>query len=367
MLLVKPRKATSAIFYVAVVALLITSLILSQASAGELKTRTISVSKSTVGEVSDYQVSFLVPNTQVLGSISFEFCSNSPIHGMPCTPAGVGPVFDHDNNNLTPDVLNVSSGIILSNQQGNVGFSASQADTTSTKIVIKRSAVSANNTMSSYTLRNMVNPSTPNKTVFVRIATYISEDGTGMPSDIGGVAYTTTSAFRVDAYVPPFLIFCAAVTVSLNCNNSSGYYINIGELRSSSANTATMQFSGATNDSSGFNTFLNGYTLTSGNNIIEPLESPGTSKTGSAQFGLNLRSNNAPSVGAEPVGPGSSSPVSGYGSSNVYKFVNGDLITKSNTSTDFKVFTASFIINVTKDQKPGYYATTMTFTAIASF
>jgi hypothetical protein len=107
--------------------------------------------------------------------------------------------------------------------------------------------------------------------------------------------------------------------------------------------------------------------MTSGNNIINPLSPGGASLVGTSQFGLNLRANNSPTVGIDPFGPGSSAATVGYNTPNVFRFISGEAITNSPTSTDFKIFTASYIVNVPPDQTPGIYATTMTFTAIASF
>lgn len=192
-------------------------------------------------------------------------------------------------------------------------------------------------------------------------------DGSGAATDAGAVAFAVTQNFQVSAYVPPFLIFCAAVTVTLNCNSATGVLIDIGELQQTLTATATMQFSGGTNDPTGYTTYLGGLTMTSGNNIIDPLSAGGTSIVGSSQFGLNLRANSNPTVGIDPFGPGASVATAGYDTPNVFRFVNGEAITTSSTSTDFKVFTASFIVNVPPNQTPGIYATTMTYTAIASF
>jgi hypothetical protein len=259
------------------------------------------------------------------------------------------------------------NGKSLAGQTGNVGFTISAPDSTANKIVLTRAAVAGNAVASSYTFNGILNPTTINETTYVRIATYISTDATGAPNDAGSVAFAVTQNFKVDAYVPPFLIFCAAVTVTLNCNNATGVLIDIGELQKNLTTTATMQFSGGTNDPTGFTTYLNGETMTSGNNIINALASGGTSVPGTSQFGLNLRANSNPSVGIDPFGPGSSVATPGYDTPNLFRFVSGEAITSSSTSTDFKIFTASFIVNVPPDQNPGVYATTMTFTAVASF
>jgi hypothetical protein len=336
------------------VALLIIPLLLvvfNRADAAELKTRSVALSTSTVGASAQHKFSFTVPSSVVIGSIAFEYCTNSPMPNIPCVP---------------PVGLDMTSKV-LAGQTGNTGFIISVPDSTANKIVLTRAAVAGSTVPSSYTFNGILNPTTINETTYVRIGTFISTDGTGAPTDNGAVAFTVTQNFQVDAYVPPFLIFCAGVTVTLNCNSATGVLIDIGELQESLTTTATMQFSGATNDGTGYTTYLNGLTMTSGNNIINPLSPGGGSIVGTSQFGLNLRANSSPSVGIDPFGPGSSAAQPGYDTPNVFRFVSGDAITNSPTSTDFKVFTASYIVNVPPSQNPGIYATTMTFTAIASF
>lgn len=332
-----------------IVSLLLT--ILNQADAAELKSRSVRLSSSIVGVSAQHNYTFTVPSTVVVGSISFEYCTNSPLPWVPCIP---------------PAGLDLGS-IFLASQAGNTGFTISGADSTANKIVLTRPPSAGNATVSSYAFSNIINPTTVNETTYVRIGTFISTDGTGAPTDEGAVAFAVTQNFQVDAYVPPFIIFCTGVTVTLNCNNATGVLIDIGELQESLTTTATMQFSGATNDATGFTTYLNGFTMTSGNNIINPLSLGGGSVIGTSQFGLNLRANASPTVGLDPFGPGSSAATAGYNTPNNFRFVSGEAITNSPTSTDFKLFTASYIVNVPPDQTPGIYATTMTFTAIASF
>lgn len=353
-MLMKAKQRLNRVIRPIMAALLIVPLLaltFSHADAAELKTRSVAVSRSTVGSPAQHAFSFTVPSTIVLGSISFEYCTNSPLSFMPCTP---------------PVGLDLTN-MVLTAQAGNAGFTIDAVHSTTNKIVLTRVPVAGNAVASNYTFGNIINPTTVNQTTFVRLATYISNDTTGAATDEGAVAFATTDTFRVDAYVPPFLIFCVGVTVTLNCNTATGDHIDVGELSKSATATASMQFSGATNDATGYTTYLNGSTMTSGNNVINPLVSGGSSTTGASQFGLNLRANNSPTIGIDPFGPGFSSATAGYNTPNIFRFVDGEALTNSSTSTDFKLFTASYIINVPPNQTPGVYATTMTLTAIASF
>lgn len=320
-------------------------------NAAELTTRSISISTSRPGQPAAHRFTFTVPTTATIGSIAFEYCTNSPLEYMPC----VAPVgLDYSSATLTA-------------QSGNTGFTISAPDTTANRVVISRPPSAGSTGVSNYTFSNIINPTTPAETSFVRIATFSTTDGTGSFNDRGTVAMATEDAFQVEAFVPPFLTFCAGVFVTLNCNSVTGSRVNVGELQTSLAATASTQFSGATNDPTGFTTYITGFTMTSGNNVIAALSSNGPSIPGTPQFGLNVRANTTPTAGLDPIGAGTTAAQPGYDTPNSFRFVSGEAITSSTLPTDFKIFTATYIINVSSGQPPGYYATTMTYTAVAAF
>lgn len=334
--------------------LLVSPIMLSTlpfAYADELPTRSVRVSSAQVGAVASHNFRFIIPTTAAIGSLSFEYCTNSPFVGTPC---------------VAPVGLDLSS-VALVAQTGNVGFNISAPDSSANRIVLTRPAAPGNAIVSTYNFNNIINPTTANETTYVRIATYPTLDGTGSFSDNGSVAFATTTGLQVSAFVPPFLTFCVGVYVTLNCNSVTGDKVNIGELDTGQTATANLQFSGATNDGTGYTAYLNGFTMTSGNNIIPALATNSPSIPGVGQFGLNVRANSSPNVGLDPVGVGTSTPGVGYGTPNSYRFVNGEAITSSPIATDFRLFTATYIVNVSDSQPPGIYATTMTFTAVASF
>lgn len=320
-------------------------------SAAELTTRSISISTAQIGAPAQHTFTFTVPSSAVLGSISFEYCTNSPLEYIACVaPAG----------------LDYTSAA-LSGQTGNTGFTINAPDTTANRVVLTRGPAAGTIGASNYTFSNIINPSTVNETSYIRIATFPTADATGPANDLGAVAMSTAQLFEVQAFVPPFLTFCIGVFVTLNCNSVTGDRIDVGELQDNLTTTASMQFSGATNDVTGFTTYITGNTMTSGNNIIDALASNGPSVTGTSQFGLNVRANTAPTAGLDPIGPGTTTATGGYNTPNSYRFVNGEAITSSPIPTDFKIFTATYIVNVSPSQPAGIYATTMTYTAVASF
>lgn len=320
-------------------------------SAAQLDNRSVRISTAQLGAQAQHAFSFDVASTSPLASISFTYCTNSPRISDPCTaPAGL----DVTNTDLTAET-------------GNTGFAYAPAFSTTNTIVISRPVAAGIAGASAYQFIDIINPTTPGQTTYVRIATFATPDATGPVTDNGSVAFATQDVFQVDAYVPPFLTFCTGVFVTLNCNSVTGSYVDIGELGDDKTATGLMQFSGATNDPTGYTAYINGFTMTSGNNIIDPLVANASNRVGTAQFGLNLRANSSPSFGLDPVGIGSSSPTPGYDTPNSYRFVNGEAITTTSLPTDFKIFTAAFIVNVPSNQPPGVYVTTITYTAVASF
>ena len=70
------------------IATLVTGLSLVQAA--ELQPRTVQISTSYPGLMASHAYSFSTAGPSTIGSIGFEYCTNSPIHDLPCTaPAGL--------------------------------------------------------------------------------------------------------------------------------------------------------------------------------------------------------------------------------------------------------------------------------------
>ncbi len=331
--------------------LLISALNPSVVSALILSQRSVAVSTAVPSATAVYTYSFTFTSTSNVGSVQFLYCSNSALFEDPC---------------VAPTGLDVS-GATLSQQSGNVGFSIDAGNTTATSLLLTRPVAGATPIASTYQFSGITNPSTANQTVFVRIRTFASTDGSGSSTDQGAVAYATQNFFSVGAYVPPFIKLCVAVTLAIDCSSANGDSINLGTLSNTTVRTATSQFSIATNDPGGYVAYVSGTTMTSGNNTITALTSPTPSLPGQPQFGLNLRQNTVPSVGSEPDGSGSATPIGSYANQNQFAFNTGDAVASATSSTDHTRMTVSYIVNIPRDQKPGQYTTTLTYIAVAQF
>ncbi len=318
-------------------------------SASSLTGRSVRIRSSSPGATTNHLFSFTFPSTTSIGSLSFEYCSNSPQIGAPCVaPVGLD-----------------ASGVVLDSQTGEVGFSK-DGSSTANRIVLTRLPGLTSAIPATYNFSNIINQSTPNSTAYVRIASYSSSDGTGATVDDGAVAYSTASPLNVSGFVPPYLSFCVGVVVAIDCSNATGTRLNFGELSTKEPRYLSSQFSVATNDPTGYVTSVIGTTMTSGNNVIPALAVPLPSQAGVSQFGMNLRANSVPPIGANPAGIGTGVVASNYANPNHFFFKNGAMAS-SPLPSNYTAFTVSYIVNVNQTQPPGIYTTTLTYVASVAF
>lgn len=319
-------------------------------SANNLTHRSITVGTSVAGAVTTHTIKFDIVTPGTLGSIQLQYCDNDPFVGLPCT---------------TPPGLSVNTGT-LSYQTGETGFSI-HPSSTANNIILTRTASASSAGQVEYVFTGVTNPSSINNSTYVRISTYSSTDATGLLTDRGGVVFSTAGNFGTNAYVPPFLHFCTGVTVSSNCSSTSGDSVSFGTLKTIQTAHTSTQLAAATNDPDGYVIYTLGSTMTSGNNTISAISSPNPSVAGLSQFGINLRSNTNPSEGNDPSGVGIGTPMPNYTTPNLYMFDSGAAIAQATSYTDYNVYTVTYIANISLDQAPGVYVTTITYLAVGQF
>lgn len=312
-----------------------------------LSERSIALQNTEVSTSNQHTFKFNIASTDPLGSIVFEYCE-SPLPTVAC---------------VAPTGLDVSS-VTLSSESGETGFSIYSA--TGNQIILSRASVPANLVTATYVFNNATNPSVIDS-FSVRISTHSSIDGTGAHIDRGSVVSSTTQGIGITTEVPPILVFCVGTTIPTDCSSASGYGINLGELRSNQTRFATSQMMGGTNADFGYVISANGTTMASGTNAIDQMSVRGGSVVGASQFGLNLRANSSPALGAEPSGPGTASPTGDYNVPNQFKFVPGEVVASSADETNTVKFTVSYIVNVPNGQAPGVYTSTITYICVATF
>lgn len=316
------------------------------------RTLTMSNAQGSATNV-DYAFKFNTINSYPIGSIAFEFCQEDPIpYSLPCTaPVGLS-----------------AASATISYQFGATGF-AIDPSSTANKLIIGRLPVMFNAGPIEITFSGMQNPDIANRSYYVRLYTYSTNNGTGPSVDDGGIAFTINNALQINTEVPPFLKFCLAQNITAyDCGTATGNFLDFGELSTTQPKTANHQFIFATNAAYGLGVKVTGTTLTSGNNTITALTGTSGSNPGQSQFGINLRANSNPSVGAEPVGPAVGVSVApAYGIPNQFTFNSNDTVVSSTGATDNYKLTASYIVNVSKQQKPGTYNTTLIYICLANF
>lgn len=320
------------------------------ARAAFLTNRSITVGSPITSATTEYRANFTLTTATTLGSINLEFCDNSPLPDQPC--------------NIPPG-LSINTAT-LSNQSGETGF-AIDPSSTANSILLSRPASASFNIPVSYTFTNVTNPSTPNYTVYMRIYTFPTINGTGVETDKGAAAFSTSGTFGTSAFVPPHLDFCVGVTVDSRCASTSGDSVSFGDLAANKVSSVTTQCAAATNDPTGYVIYSLGSTMTSGNNVIPAINSPNPSIAGIAQFGINMRANNNPTKGENISGDGTGFVMPNYNTPNLYAFSPGAAVAQATQATDFNVYTTTYVANITNSQPVGVYATTISYVAVAQF
>jgi hypothetical protein len=321
--------------------------------ADGLDDRSLQLLDDAPSATTTYTFSFMISNSSTVGSFSILFCSNTPLLDDSCTvPVGL-------------DVTNA----VLSSQTGLTDFTAS-APATNELILSRIPSLITPPVPVTLTFDNVVNPSSIgyNGSYYARLAAYSSIDATGTPVDYGGVAFAIANNLQINSIVPPYLTFCSGLVIStFDCSTASGDYINFGNLSTAHSSQAASQLLVATNAPNGYVIQVYGTTMTSGNNVIPAITSDSISRPGTSQFGINLRANAVPAIGADPTGPGSGEPTVNYNNPDHYKLVSNDTIASSLNADDYRKYTASYIVNTSSAQPPGVYASTLTYVCAGSF
>lgn len=347
--LLKPKLP---VLFVCLLFLLITvSSTLTRTRADILPARSLTLSDSNPGATNViYNFGFTLATAGTLGSIVLELCSNDPFPLTACTP---------------PTGLDMSAAVLAS-QTGATGFSI-DASSTANKIVLTRAPLAAAAIPVNYVFNNVTNPSGQGS-YYGRFVTYASNDASGAPTDASGIAWVTNPSFNVASEVPPYLLFCTAVSIPiLDCSSATGDNVDFGNLSPSHTSAGLSQFLVGSNAAFGFSVSVNGSTMTSGINTIPELPIQTFAAPGISQFGMNIRANTLPAAGVDPVGPGTALVFPTYNTPDQYQFNNGDFVVFSTGSSDLKRFTTTYIVDVSAAQPAGHYSTTITYICLASF
>ena len=209
-------------------------------------------------------------------------------------------------------------------------------------------------------LSGVGNSSVKNTTYFAELNTY-SDAACSVAVDSNGIAaFVNTEGVVVSAQVNPTLTFTVDSTTC-----------DLGVLTASTTGTCSHTMTAATNASGGYTiSYIPTTTLTNGasDTITETGTTGATSTQGTEQFGLNLRLNTTPVIGADPSG-GSGTYSTNYGTVDTFSFnaTTGAQVAEASGQTTLTTFTAAYIANVSSATEAGNYSMTQTYNIVAQY
>jgi len=310
------------------------------ASAAQITARSVVLGNSAASASTTYSFTFTLPSTTTnIKSVEIKACQEA---SGSCTAAtGFS-----------------ASSATMTGQPTNMGDATGWTETSTATALRIANATNATNPSGSASVLNFAsvqNPSTTG-TFYLQITTFTSSDWTTGATDTGTIAASTADNVTVTATVNESLSFSVA-------SNSVALTPTLG---AGSTGVGTSTMSAGTNAGTGYSIRYTGTTLTSGGNTITAMAG-GTSSTGSSQFGINLKNNTTPDVGAEATG-GSGTASAGYSSVDNFKFVPaGEQVAGAAGATDATSYTVSYIANIPTSQAPGAYTANINYVATANF
>ncbi len=147
---------------------------------------------------------------------------------------------------------------------------------------------------------------------------------------------------------------------------------NLGVLTTERTATKTTSVQIRNYLSSGYTLQIVGSPPKYGNHSLKTLTTPAASDYGNEQFGINAAANTIPSVGATPVQIPSDQMSFGiveqaYRTPNLFKYVSGDVIARSETESGQTNYTISMIVNIASTTPAGHYTGDLSAVVIPVF
>ena len=312
----------------------------NMASAAQITPRKVTLGSSLASASTTYKFTFQVPTTTTyLQSVSFAAYSAAT-----CTGAVAG--------------FSSASATLTNATTTNLGGTTWAVDNSNSAQLAVKETNSSNYPSGTQEVdfSNVTNPSASNTTFFICMTTYSGTSYTS-PIDTGVVAASTAGQITVSGAVAETLTFTLATAT-----------VALGAITTGTTGSGTSSMTASTNGATGYSISYTGATLTSGTSTITALTAGGASSTNNSQFGINLRLNTTPAVGADKSGAGSGAYGTGYDTVNTFKFLTtGDVIATASAVTNSNTFTTSYIANISGATPAGSYSTVITYVATANF
>lgn len=149
--------------------------------------------------------------------------------------------------------------------------------------------------------------------------------------------------------------------------------LNFGNLSTALTTTGTASFSVLNYTSYGYAVTILGNPPSSGAHSLSALSTNSASTIGTEQFGINLRANTTPVVGANPTQVPSSGSFSFGGATSNYnipdsfRYVAGETIASASRSSGETDYTISYIINASSATPGGNYSASHTILCTGTY
>ncbi len=350
------QKLNLALTQAVILVLVIWAVLPMVASAAQITSRKVTLGSSAASASTSYTLTSATLPTSgtAVQSVAAQACAAAS--GACSTPSGF-----------------TSGSSTLSSQPSGLGCASGWTNSVAVTGSLRITATCASTPSGSVSIAwgSVTNPSATNTTFYLRITTY-SDTAWTTPIDSGTVAVSTATQISLTGTMDESLVFCTGTSITgTDCGTVAGSSVSFGTFSSSSTSSGTSVMAASTNGVSGYSITINGSTLTcsacSGSPTIAALATQTASSTGTAQFGVNLKDNATPNIGAEVSGTGSGAASANYGTADQFRFVTADSVAAAAAATNANTFTVSYIVNVPGSQTAGTYTATMTYIATATF
>lgn len=147
---------------------------------------------------------------------------------------------------------------------------------------------------------------------------------------------------------------------------------NLGVLTTEASATKTTKIKIRSYMSGGYTLHLFGELPQYEDHKLKSLATPAEAMPGVEQFGINVVANTSPNVGANPIQVPSGEisfgyPSEGYNQPNLFKYISGDEIARSDTETGQTDFTISMIVNISNLTPAGHFVSDFSAVVVPIF
>jgi len=148
--------------------------------------------------------------------------------------------------------------------------------------------------------------------------------------------------------------------------------VDFGLLSTNATATGTANVQVRTYLSSGYNMIIVGSPPTYSGRSLKAMSAGSQADPGTEQFGINLRNNSSPNIGADPEQVPDSTfsfglPTADYNTPNEFKYQSGDTIAYSDSSSGQTNYTISMIANMSNLTAAGRYETKLSIIVVPVF